>query len=209
MASQRSGAAGKSALRKLSEAPVQPIPRTIGEQVRQLRRAKALPLKDLAERIGMSIGYVSQVERGRSVLTVEVLMRISEALGVPLNYFFQSVATGRRDERDVIVRASERKQLRFPGLGITDELLSPDLNGPLEMLFSTIGPKAESGAPYSHAGAEAGVIISGTLDLWVDERHFRLEQGDSFSFKSTSLHRYANPTNLPTQVVWVITPPSY
>jgi transcriptional regulator with XRE-family HTH domain len=209
MTISRNRAGAKPVLRQSPDLPPQVIPASIGEQVRQLRRAKGLTLQDLADRIAMSIGYVSQVERGRSVLTVEALMRISEALGVPLNYFFQSVSAARSDERDVVVRAGERKQLTFPGLDITDELLSPDLNGPLEMLFCTIGPGAESGEPYSHTGAEAGVLISGTLDLWVGERHFRLNQGDSFSFKSTSPHRYANPTRVPAQIVWVITPPSY
>jgi transcriptional regulator with XRE-family HTH domain len=195
--------------RRPSAVPPTAIPEGIGEQVRQLRRAKGITLQELAGRIAMSIGYVSQIERGRSVLTVESLMRISDALGVPLHYFFSPVATVPSAERDVVVRAGERKQLSFPGLGITDELMSPDLAGPLEMLFSTIEPGGDSGEPYSHAGAEAGVVISGTLDLWVGERFFRLEQGDSFSFKSTIPHRCANPTRKPTRVVWVITPPSY
>jgi transcriptional regulator with XRE-family HTH domain len=181
----------------------------IGAQIRALRRAKQWTLQDLADQIGMSIGYISQVERGRSVMTIAALMRISDAFGVPMNYFFQPATASAAQEQDVVVRAANRKQLTFPGLGITEELLSPDLNGPLEVLLSTIEPGADSAEPYSHAGAEAGVVIAGTLDLWVGERFFRLETGDSFSFKSTIPHRCANPGKTPTRVVWIITPPSY
>ena len=57
--------------------------------------------------------------------------------------------------------------------------------------------------------SEAGIVISGRLELWVDGKHFKLEEGDSFSFSSTSQHRCANPGKEPAKVVWVITPPHY
>jgi quercetin dioxygenase-like cupin family protein len=88
------------------------------------------------------------------------------------------------------------------------ELLSPNLSGPLELLMSTVEPGADSG-DYSHDGNEAGIVISGTLDLWVNNQFFRLEEGDSFSFSSTSVHRCSNPGKTHTKVVWVITPPHY
>jgi transcriptional regulator with XRE-family HTH domain len=182
----------------------------IGDQIRQLRKAKGLTLQDLASRIGMSIGYVSQLERNRSTLSVASLMRISEALGVTINWFFRPNASTAPEERDFIVRAGNRRRMSYPGLGITDELMSPDLNGPLEMLFCRLDPGAGSGEePYSHVGAEAGFLLSGTLELWIGERCFQLAAGDSFSFKSSEQHRYRNPGAAPTEIVWVITPPSY
>jgi quercetin dioxygenase-like cupin family protein len=51
--------------------------------------------------------------------------------------------------------------------------------------------------------------LSGTLDLWVSGRHYRLHEGDNFSFKSTDVHRCANPGEVPVRVIWVITPPDY
>jgi transcriptional regulator with XRE-family HTH domain len=182
----------------------------IGDQIRQLRKAKGLTLQDLAERIGMSIGYVSQVERNRSTLTVAALKRISEALGVGVTWFFRPGSASDPAERDFIVRAGNRRRMSYTGLGLTDELMSPDLNGPLELLYCRIEPGASSGEePYSHAGAEAGMLVSGTLDLWIGERRFRLEPGDSFSFRSSETHRYRNPGKVTTEIVWVITPPSY
>ena len=180
----------------------------VGEQLRELRRAKGMTLTEVASEAGISVGYLSQIERNQSRLPIGVLRRISDVLGIHINYFFQREARGRADERDIVVRAANRRRMTFTGLGISEELLTPNLKGPLEMLMSTIDPGADS-EDYSHDGVEAGLVISGTLDLWVAGRHFRLEAGDSFSFRSTEVHRCANPGRVKTRVVWVITPPHY
>jgi quercetin dioxygenase-like cupin family protein len=126
-----------------------------------------------------------------------------------MNFFFSPALTAPGEEADVVVRASERRQLSFPGRGIREDLLSPNLAGPIEMLLSTIEPGADCGEAYSHDGDEAGFLLSGTLDLWVGERHFTLHAGDSFSFPSTMPHRYRNDGSIPAQIIWVITPPFY
>ena len=180
----------------------------LGEQVRELRRAKGMTLQQVAGEAGISVGYLSQIERNQSRLPIGVLRRISDVLDVHINFFFQRDAGGRPEERDIVVRAAHRRRLTFTGLGISEELLTPNLSGPLEMLMSTIEPGADS-EDYSHDGVEAGLVVTGTLDLWVAKRKFRLQAGDSFAFASTEVHRCANPGRVPTQVVWVITPPHY
>lgn len=180
----------------------------IGEQLRELRLVKNLALREVAEKAGISVSYLSQIERNQSRLPIGVLKKVSDALGVHMNWFFQSQASPDAAERDVVVRAAQRRRMSFTGLGITEELLSPNLAGPLELLLSTIEPGADS-EDYSHDGAEAGYVMAGTLDLWVSGRHFRLNEGDSFSFKSTEVHRCANPGKVQTKVLWVITPPHY
>lgn len=180
----------------------------IGGQIRELRKIKKLTLTQLAQATGISVGYLSQIERNQSRLPIGILKKLADALGVHMNWFFNGNSNATPDERDLIVRKANRRRLTFTGLGIVEELLSPNLSGPLELLLSTIEPGADSGE-YSHDGNEAGILISGRLDLWVDGKHFKLEAGDSFSFSSTSQHRCANPGKVPAQVVWVITPPHY
>lgn len=180
----------------------------IGEQIRALRRIKGLTLQQVAEQADISTGYLSQIERNRSKLPIGVLKRIANVLGVQMNWFFQPETLSPPEERDVIVRAGRRRKMIFTGTGISEELLSPNLLGPLEVLMSTIEPGADSDF-YSHDGYEAGLVTEGTLDLWIGEKSFRLEAGDSFSFSSTEQHRCANPGTVPTRVVWVITPPHY
>ncbi|MNY72553.1 Cupin domain protein [compost metagenome] len=52
-------------------------------------------------------------------------------------------------------------------------------------------------------------MLSGEFELWVGERHFRLQEGDSFSFSSQEPHRYGNPGEKDALILWVITPPTF
>lgn len=180
----------------------------IGEEIRGLRKAQGLTLKQLASAAGISIGYLSEIERNLTRLPIGVLKRICDVFGIHMNWFFRAGKLGPASERDIVVRAANRPRLSFTGLGITEELLSPNLTGQLELLISTIAPGADSDN-YSHDGSEAGLVLDGTLDLWIDGAHLVLETGDSFAFISTQQHRCANRGTTPARVLWVITPPHY
>jgi transcriptional regulator with XRE-family HTH domain len=181
----------------------------IGHKIRDLRRAKKLTLARIAAATGLSIGHLSQVERGISTPSVRHLQQIAATLGVRIGWFFDGDDPAPSSERGVIVRAQRRKALNLTGIGITDYLLSPNLSGKLEFLLCDLTPGAESGDHYTHEGEEAGLILEGVLELWVGDNHYVLNAGDSFTFPSTTPHRYRNPGGITTRVVWVITPPSY
>ena len=180
----------------------------IGEEIRGLRKAQGLTLKQVAAAAGISVGYLSEIERNLTSVPIAVLKGLCDVFGIHMNWFFRAGKLGPTEERDVVVRANNRPRLSFPGLGITEELLSPNLTGQLELLISTIAPGADSDN-YSHEGSEAGLVLDGTLELWIDDVHLTLTTGDSFAFPSTQQHRCANPGRTPTRVLWVITPPHY
>ena len=181
----------------------------VGGKVRLLRRARQVTLQDLAGKTGLSIGYLSQVERDLSSPSVKALRDIATALGVNISWFFEALAPAPAGERQFIVRAAGRRHLRFRS-GITDSLLTPSLNGQIELLLSRFEAGASSGEePYTHQGEEAGIVIQGQLELWIGTDRFVLAEGDSFNFQSTLPHRYRNPGTTETVVIWSITPPSY
>ncbi len=183
--------------------------RTMGRQIRELRKARGMTLAELSSRTGLSVSYVSQVERSVSSPSVIALYEISRALGVNVSYFFADGGADKDSERAFIVRAGHRRKVMFEA-GAVDELLSPNLRGNLEILMSHLPPGSVSGArPYTHEGEEGGVIIEGRLDLWIADKHFVLSKGDSFAFASTLPHRYGNPGKTETVVIWAITPPTY
>ncbi|CAN5364018.1 cupin domain-containing protein [soil metagenome] len=180
-----------------------------GRELRELRRAKGKTLAELALASGLSVGHLSQIERGVSRPSVKALQSISKALDITISWFFKPTGEAKADEADYIVRAGRRRKLSF-NQGVTDELLSPNLSRSIEMLVCKLPPGAESGSePYSHRGEESGVVIAGTLELWVGERHFLLERNDSFAFSSEEPHRSRNPGDVDTVVIWTISPPTY
>jgi transcriptional regulator with XRE-family HTH domain len=197
---------------RAAEAPSEPTdpsqPRLIGRDIRGLRKARGVTLAGLAEASGLSVGYLSLLERDRATPSIKALHAVSRALGVTISWFFEANDVP-EDERDLVVRRARRRRLDYSA-GVVDELLSPNLTGALELLSCRFPPGASSGEePYSHSGEEAGVVIRGRLELWVDGRTVTLEAGDSFGFKSALPHRYRNPGPDETEVIWAITPPSY
>jgi len=182
---------------------------SLGAQIRELRHARSMTLVDLADRVGCSPGYLSQVERNISVPTINSLHNIAAALSVNISWFFNEDKQSDSRERPYIVRAGNRRTLSF-GSGVVDELLSPHLRGRLELLSCRFEPGAASGdEPYQHRGEEAGLVVTGQLEIWVGDDRFMLYEGDSFGFPSTMPHRYRNPGQSETRVIWAITPPSY
>jgi transcriptional regulator with XRE-family HTH domain len=181
----------------------------VGEEIRNLRRARETTLSTLSELTGLSQGYLSQIERGLSRPSVKALHAISRALGVTISWFFRVTEDGEEHLKDYVVRADKRRSLQFES-GITDELLSPNLSRQIELLRCTFRPHSESGTEsYTHRGEEAGIVVSGTLHLWLGNDEIVLNEGDSFAFPSDLPHKYANPTDQVTVVIWAITPPSY
>lgn len=180
----------------------------LGAEIRGLRKARNLTLDRLAAASGLSVGYLSMVERHKAMPSIKALMSIAQALGVTIGWFFEADAV-RPQERGLVVRRSRRRRIDY-STGIVDELLSPSLKGSLELVLCRLAPGASSGGePYSHSSEEAGVVVRGRLELWVDGQSVLLETGDSFGFESTRPHRYRNPGPDEAEVVWAITPPSY
>jgi len=182
----------------------------IGDQIRELRRARQLTIADLARRIERSIGYVSQIERNLSAISISDLQRIADAMGVQISWFFQGQCMAPATERHTIVRRQNRRSLRFTGTGVREELLSPDLRGQIEMIITTFGPGSRTGdKERERKGEEAGMVISGTLEISVDDQVFTLHEGDSFAFREPGSHCCHNPGNEDAVVVWVYSPPAY
>jgi len=182
----------------------------LGGKIRELRKEKRMSLADLAEATGISVGYLSQVERDKSNPSVKTLHDISRALDVNITWFFAGESEPRVSRNTgPVVNLRNRKKIRY-GIDICDELLTPQSSEKLELIWSEFEPGSSSGLdPYQHEGEEAGVVLSGVLDLTIGEETYRLEAGDSFGFKSTTPHRYENPGDTTTVVVWAITPPTY
>ena len=188
----------------LSEAASQAA---VGRDIRALRKSRGQTLAELALKVGRSIGWMSQAERGRSALSINDLRRIAGALDAPISWFFAHEGVPEA-ERGYVVRAGSRRQIGSVEGGLVEELLSPDLGGSFEVVHSLFEPGVELAEPVTRPTEEAGYIVEGRFELWVGERSFALGPGDSFRFKGEP-HRWRNPGPGRTLIVWVIAPPVY
>ena len=180
---------------------------SLGADIRALRKARGLTLAALGERLGRSVGWLSQVERDKSVPNFEDLRAFADAFGVPLSMFFGH-ADARDEERGIVVRRQARRRIGTTGAGLVEELLSPDLTDDFEVVHSIFEPGAATPAPVQRPTQEVAYLISGRLDLTVDGQAFTIRPGDSFRIRGQAF-TYANPYDEPAVAIWVIAPPVY
>ncbi|EPF1376339.1 helix-turn-helix domain-containing protein [Pseudomonas aeruginosa] len=172
-----------------------------GLRIKYLRKKKGLSLQQVADHIGRSIGFVSQIERGISRPSIEDIGAIAQLLEVDYLSFFTTEQE--TPTHPVVVRRKERSALDYRG-GIKDQLLSPDISGKFHMLLTEIAPGASSSDDLMQdVGEQGGLILEGELELNIDGDVVLLTKGDSFQFTSSTPHSYINKGEKATKVMWV------
>jgi quercetin dioxygenase-like cupin family protein len=168
-----------------------------------MRERKRYNLAEAAQRAGVSPGFLSAVERSLANASVATLQRLAMSYGTTVMELFKTAPHDRR-----LVTQAERRVLEVHN-GVRMELLSYGAPMLQSMLFR-VAPLAGSEGAYSHQGEEFIFMVSGTLEVWLDELEcFVLREGDSFWFPSTHAHRWFNPGNLDAVLLWINTPPTF
>ncbi|MDH5798446.1 MAG: XRE family transcriptional regulator [Paracoccaceae bacterium] len=180
-------------------------PATLGADLRALRKSRGLTLTDLAEKLDVSVGWLSQVERDISTPDTLSLRRLADQLDVPLSIL---AGGGSGNERGLIVRANNRRSIGMRVEGLSESLLSPDLTDDFEMVHSRFSPGAKLTEPVRRPTQELAYMVEGKLDIWLDDQKFTVSAGDSFRVRNQNL-RWANPYARAAVAVWVIAPPVY
>lgn len=181
--------------------------KTLGADIRALRKARGLKLQEMADRLGRSVGWVSQVERDLSQPSITDLRQIAKLFDVPLSLLF-GTPNARADEAGYVVRAGARRPIGSGETGLVEELLSPDLSDDFEVVHSTFQPHSRRGEVITRPTQEVGYVVSGRLDMMIGGRSFSLGPGDSFRIKAEPFE-WINPYDAPAVVIWVIAPPVY
>jgi len=178
----------------------------LGPHLRSLRTARGLTLRELAQRAEVTESFLSQAERGVATPSIASVRRIARGLGLSIADLFVEVEPAR-----LVVRASERRRITYPGLGAVDEFLTRGKGGRLQVIMSTVEPGGGTGEePYTHeSDEEVLIVLEGALDLWVGDQRFHLEAGDAITYSSRLPHRNTNPGPGPARLLFCITPPSF
>ena len=191
-----------SMLRELAESPkdINEADVRVGRRVRALRLERSLSLAELAAKAGISIGALSQIERGISSLRVRVIWPLAAALDIEPS----ALIAGDTDTVSDLycVRANARRSIPVKSEGIAKALLSPPAAALTGMLV-TVEPDGGTTGAYTHPGHEFGFVLAGEIELTVDSSRYVLKAGDSFAFKSTLPHAFCNSGAEPCQILWV------
>ena len=174
----------------------------IGERLRTTRRKAGLTLPQVAEQVGLSVSFLSAVERGVSGISISALHALVKVYGKTIQGLFVE-----GDNPGALVRADERPRLPSPG-GVRLEQLAVG-SVQMEPQVVTVEPGCGSEGAYDHVGEEFVFILQGELELWLGEREYRLAVGDCLYFASTIPHRWRNPGKRTTRTLWVNTPPTF
>lgn len=180
---------------------------SVGTDIRALRKARGASLSDLANAIGRSVGFVSQVERGLSEPSIADLKRIAAFFDVTVGFFLGHTPASPA-EAGTIVRAGNRRRLGSAEQGLIEELISPDLGSPFEMVRSVFQPGAELAEPFLRETQETGFVVEGRFEIEIDGTWFDLNPGDSFHVDHQPM-RWRNRGDRNAVVIWTIAPPIY
>src|SRR5690242_3154354 len=112
---------GKKATAKPAE-PAMDI--AVGRRIRDLRRVRQFSLETVAARTDLSIGFISQIERGLSSPSLRVLATLADVLGVGIAALFGNKPNG-DGASGVVTRQMQRAELKLWRTGISKQLLSP------------------------------------------------------------------------------------
>ncbi len=176
----------------------------IGDKIKRLRQRNKISIKELSEKTGLSIPFLNQVEQGKTNLSIVNLKKIANALNVNTLYFFP--AEGKPRE---LIRAGERKSIFMDIKGVRIELLAEG-DTAMEPHMFYIEPGSGSEEFYCHKGEEFIFVLMGKLKIFIEGNvEYELSPGDSLYFDSTRPHKWYNPTDNITVVLWINTPPTF
>jgi DNA-binding transcriptional MerR regulator/mannose-6-phosphate isomerase-like protein (cupin superfamily) len=175
---------------------------SVGPRLRQLRTQRGAGLAEVAAAAGISVGFLSAIERSQMSASVGTLRRLARYYRTNILAFFDPSESNTR-----LVRPEKRKVLNA-GPGVRMELLAWG-NTVMEPHLFRIAPQADSGEPYAHEGEEFLFVLRGELKIALADEEYHLKRGDSFYFESATPHHWKNSGRGETWLLWVNTPPTF
>lgn len=171
--------------------------RQMGAKLREQRKHLALTMQEVADRAGLSVGFISQVERGLTVPSLSSLVSISQVLALPVGTLLEQP-----HQATEVSRNRARQPYSLGQTGLSYERLSAAFPGNelrSVLMHEEPGHRDE---PISHAGEELMFVLRGELTVELEGVPNVLGPGDSIHFDSRRPHMTWNHTDAPTTVIW-------
>ncbi|RMA40863.1 helix-turn-helix domain-containing protein [Rhodophyticola porphyridii] len=169
----------------------------LGALIRKRRKQLDLTLQALCDDAGLSVGYLSQVERGQATPSLGTLAQIAQGLHVGLEYF---IATPK--PADSLSRSGARPQFSIDGSSILYESLGTEFPGAELSCYLLHVPPGYASETVSHEGEEIVFLLEGEITQTLGGQTFILQQGDSLHYSGATPHSWSNETDRTTRLLW-------
>jgi transcriptional regulator with XRE-family HTH domain len=162
----------------------------VGKNLRRLRGKAGLSLEKLSQASGVSRAMLGQVELGQSAPTINVLWKISRALGVPFSALISEAGTTGTQ----VLKGVESKRLTSHDGRFQSRALFP-ISGPRRVEFYELrlAPKGvEEAHPHPPGTSENLIVSQGVVEIDVGGESHALDTGDVIVFEADKPHTYRN-----------------
>lgn len=176
----------------------------VGALIRARRQQLRMTLQTLCDAAGISVGYLSQVERDHATPSLGTLAQIARSLDVGVDYFISTPSP-----EDGVTRAGERDRFSVNGSSIVYERIATDFAGNVLSCFIMMVPPGYHSETVSHEGEEILFVLEGRITHWLDGEKMMLAAGDSLHFRGNRHHAWANETQEPARLLWTGTLPLF
>lgn len=177
---------------------------SIGERLSMMRQAKGLTQEELASRADLTKGFISQVERNLTSLSVESLLAILDALDEKPSAFFDETFVEK-----IVFKVKDRVELEKENVTSFEILVPAAQNRLMDPAFVAMNPGEMMEEEAPHEGEEFGFVLSGGIELSLGGVTYRLGKGECFYFRASKRHRIANRRKTKAMVLWVSSPPNF
>lgn len=182
-------------------APESPGVRTLGARLREARLAQRKTLAEVASAAGITKGFLSKLENDQGGASVASLIRLCEALEVPVGSLFEPTV-------GAVVRHDAYPPIEFGGEGMQEYVLTPRRERRVQALLSEIEPGGGSGDGHYILPTEVEFVfvLAGRLEIDLAGDTVVLGAGDALTFPGPTAHRFRAVADDVTRVLWVFTP---
>ena len=186
----------------------------IGTRLRAVREGKGLSQRELAQRAGLTNGTVSMIEQNKTSPSVSSLKCLLDAIPMPLSEFFSEVEENGAPKyfyaADELTELSPQAAGYDAGARVSLRQLGQAARHSIQMLHETYPPGADTGPDMlKHEAEEAGIVVSGIIEVMVADKSRVLNAGDGYLFDSRLPHRFRNIGDSDCVIISACTPPTF
>ncbi|GAB4100697.1 cupin domain-containing protein [Sinomonas halotolerans] len=183
--------------------PVEPsnAPVAIGSRIRAARQAQRMTIEQVADATGLTKGFLSRVERDLTSPSVASLVTLCQVLSVSIGDLFAVPETH-------LTRAAEAPRISLGGEGIVERLLTARSERRVQVLRADIEPRGTGESELYAVDCDVDVlhVVRGQLTLIMTNERYTLHAGDTITFPGREPHSWANPSDEPATVLWILVP---